>query len=79
MYTDKTSCEIDLQSVKDLVGKTFYHNLNNSFIVVKSIECAHYPNPNSLDNHIIEVTSVEEGVGKNVKHSLEILKRTYHL
>lgn len=78
MYSDKTSCEIDLKKVKSLVGKKFYHNLNNSSIVIKSIECAHYPNLNSLDNHIIEITSIEEGIGKTVKHSLELLERTYH-
>lgn len=78
MYTDRISCEIDLKKVKSLVGKILYHNLNNSSIVVISIECAHYPNLNSLDNHIIEVTSIEEGIGKTVKHSLELLKRNYH-
>lgn len=76
---NKEQCNLELPKYRSLKDKLIHNKLGTGSLLVQSIECVNFPTEQYPNNHFIQVSGLENGVGKTIKTSIDSLIRTYHL
>jgi hypothetical protein len=74
-----SQCTIELQKYLYLKDKLIHNKLGTGSILVQFIECISFPTEQFPNNHFIQVSGLENGIGKNIKISIDLFFRTYNV